>query len=111
MSTIIVLRSGLTVEEVSAALRNKLGPSYQVIPSVTSKGFVKEVSDETNTILVKGKWFQRVNIRILPRSNNTEIQVSPGATYPGLIRLIDRLGAARRVHQVLENSPELAGPN
>ncbi len=62
-------------------------------------------------MLVRGAWLARANIRILPGADSTEIHVSPGATYPGLIRLIDRIGIARRVHQVLEHAPELAGSN
>jgi hypothetical protein len=109
MSTVTVPRSNVTVEEVSAVLRNALGSRYGVTPSMTSRGFAKKVPGDANTLLVSGSWLQRANIRIVPGADRTEIDVSPGATYPGLIRLIDRIGIARTVHQVLEHAPEFAG--
>jgi hypothetical protein len=109
MSTVTVPRSNVTVEEVCAVLRNALGSRYGVTPSMTSRGFAKEVPGDANTLLISGSWFQRANIRISPGADHTEINVSPGATYPGLIRLIDRIGIARTVYQILEHAPELAG--
>jgi len=109
MSTVSVPRSNVTVEEVSAVLRNELGSRYGLTASMTSRGFAKEVPGDANTLLVSGSWFQRANIRIVPGAGRTEIDVSPGATYPGLIRLVDRVGIARKVHQILEHAPELAG--
>ena len=111
MLTVTVARSNVTVEEVTAVLHNKLGPRYPITPSVTSSGFGKEAPGDANTMLVRGAWFERANIRMLPGADSTEIQVSPGATYFGLIRLIDRVGLTRRVHRVLEHAPDLAGPN
>jgi len=109
MSTVTVPRPNITVEEVSAVLRNELGSRYGVTPSMTSRGLAKEVPSDANSLLVSGSWFQRANVRIIPCPDRTEIDVSPGATYPGLIRLIDRIGIARKVHQILEHAPELAG--
>ena len=109
MPTITVPRSNVTIEEVSNILRNKLGSRYQITPSVTGKGFFKEVPDDANTMLVKGNRLERANLRVDSGDHSTEIHVSPGATYPGLIRLIDRMGMARRVRQILENASELAG--
>jgi len=108
MSTVTVPRSNITVDEVSAVLRSELGSRYGVTPSMTSTGFAKNVPGDANTLLVSGSWFQRANVRIIPGADRTEINVSPGATYPGLIRLIDRIGIARKVHEILEHAPELA---
>jgi hypothetical protein len=83
MSTVTVPRSNVTVEEVGAVLRLKLGSRYRITPSVTSRGFAKEVSDDPNAMLVRGAWLARANVRIVPGADGTEIQVSPGATYPG----------------------------
>ena len=47
----------------------------------------------------------------LSRTRAVHIDVTPGATYFGLIRLIDRIGLARRVLRILEHAPELAGPS
>jgi len=45
--------------------------------------------------------------RILNREGGTDIQVSPGATYFGLIRLIDRVGVANKVQRILGDASEL----
>jgi hypothetical protein len=37
------------------------------------------------------------------------MSVSPGASYFGLIRLIQRVGLVRKVQEALEDAPELAG--
>ena len=109
MSKVTVPRANVTVDEVIAVLRNELGSRYDVTPSMTSKGFTKEVPGDADALLVAGRWLQRANVRVVRRADRTEIDVSPGATYPGLIRLIDRVGIARKVHQILEHAPVLAG--
>src|SRR5664280_441739 len=43
MFTVTVPRSDVTLDEVSAALRAKLGPRYNIRPSMRSTGFGKEV--------------------------------------------------------------------
>jgi hypothetical protein len=108
MSSVTVPRSDITAEEVSAVLRSKLGSHYQITPGMKSTGFTREVPADDNTILAKGSWFERANVRIVPGSGRTEIEVTPGASYFGLIRLIDQLLLARKVHRALENAPELA---
>jgi hypothetical protein len=106
--TVIIPRPGVTVEAVAAVLRERLGSRHRVVAFRTSKGFVKEVSDDANTMLVSGTWFERANVRILSGTDETEVQVSPGATYPGLIRLIHRITVVRRVCRAIEQAPELA---
>jgi Flp pilus assembly secretin CpaC len=104
MVTIHVPRNDVSVEEVSNALRQKLGASYRITSSTTSSGFGKEAPDDANTAVVKGFWFDRANIRIVSGPGGTEIEVSPGATYFGLVRLIDRAGIARKVHRALQQA-------
>jgi hypothetical protein len=109
MPTVTVPRSDITVEEVRAVLRDKLGARFQVTPGVSSTGFTREVpSDEKTTMLVKGSWFERANVKIIPGPGRTELEVNPGATYFGLIRLFDQLLITRKVQRILENAPELA---
>ena len=110
MSTITVLRSGVTAAEVSGVLRRELGSRYTVTPSMMATGFGKEVQGGPNTVLVAANWLERANIELTPKANGTEIKVSPGATYFGLIRLIHRAGLVRKVHHALAHAPELAGP-
>jgi hypothetical protein len=109
MSTVTVPRPDVTVEEVSTVLRSNLSSRYTVTPSMMATGFGKEVPGDAHTMLVAANWLARATVRIVPAKNSTEIQVSPGATYFGLIRLIHRAGVARKVHQALENEPALAG--
>jgi hypothetical protein len=109
MPTIRVSRGHVSIEEVCAALRQQFGDSYRITPSMRASGFGKEGPGDANTAVVKGFWFDRANVRIVPGPNSTEIEVSPGATYSGLVRLIDRVGIARKVHHALQHSPELGG--
>jgi len=108
---VLIPRSGVTVKEVAAVLQERLGSRYHVTLSRTSKGFVTEVADDANAMLVSGSWFGRANVRVLPGTDGTDVQVSPGATYPGLIRLIDRISVVRRVCRAIEQAPELAPPD
>jgi hypothetical protein len=86
MSKVTVPRANVTVEEVIAILRNELGSRYDFTPSMTSRGFAKEVPGDADALLVSGSWLQRTNVRVVPGADRTEIDVSPGATCPGLIR-------------------------
>jgi hypothetical protein len=105
VSTVIVPRSNVTVEEVSAALRSKLGAKYEITPSVKTTGFGKVVPDDRNTVLVRANWLVRTNVRILPVVNSTEIRVTPG----GFVwrHLINGLGISRKVCRALEHASEL----
>jgi hypothetical protein len=111
MSMITVLRSGVTAEEVSAVLRRELSSRYTVKPFMMATGFGKEVQGTPNTVLVAANWLERANIELTPKANSTEIDVSPGATYFGLIRFIHRAAIVRNVHQTLEHAPEFARPD
>ncbi|HEY7145316.1 MAG TPA: hypothetical protein VH637_13810 [Streptosporangiaceae bacterium] len=108
MLTVTVPRSNVSVDEVSTALRDKLGSRYHVEAATKSVGFTREVPADDNTMLVKGGWFKRANVKIVPGTGSTEIQVSPGATYFGLIRLIDQMLVTRKVHRALADAPGLA---
>jgi hypothetical protein len=108
MSTVTIPRSDVTVEEVSAVLRRTLGSRYRVTPSMMAAGFGKEGPGDAYTILVAANWLERANVRIVHDRDGTEIHVSPGATYFGLIRLFHRAGLAHKVYQALEHAPELA---
>jgi hypothetical protein len=108
MSTVRVPRSNVTAEDVRAVLRNRLPSRYRITPAMTSRGFAKEVPDDANALLVQGRWLARANLRVIPAAGGTEIHVSPGATYPGLIRLADRIGVVRKVHHALADSGELS---
>jgi hypothetical protein len=108
MFTVTVPRAGVTPEQVSEILQDKLGSRYSVKPATRAKGFGKEVADDANTMLVKGNAFEKANVTVVPGTDSTEIQVSAGATHPQVLRLLDRVDIARKVHQILENAPEFA---
>ncbi|MGA2521250.1 MAG: hypothetical protein ABSG81_10575 [Acidimicrobiales bacterium] len=110
MPSFTVPRGNVSAEEVGAVLRSKLDAHYELVPAAMSTGFTKQVSQDANAILVKGRWFERANIRIVPSSETTEIEVNPGAGYFGLVRLVDRFGICRNVRRLLERSPELTTP-
>src|SRR5271166_5418660 len=99
MSIVKVPRGNVSAEEVSTILRSKLGTHYELVPSAMSTGFTEQVSKDTNSMLVKGRWFERANIRIIPSAQTTEIEVNLGASHFGLIRLIDRLGVSHKVRR------------
>jgi hypothetical protein len=108
MSTFTVSRSDVTVDEVSAVLRKRLGSRYRVTPSMMASGFGMARPGDANTILVAANWLERANVRVTANQNSTEIDVSPGATYFGLIRFMHRVGLVRKVQQALQHAPELA---
>ena len=108
-ATITVPRSNVTADEVTAVLRGRLGSRYTITPGKRAKGFGKEVSGDANSLLVAGSWLERATVEIAGLEHGTEIEVSPGATYFGLIRLVHRIGLVRKIHNALAHAPELAG--
>lgn len=110
MSTVVVPRSDVTAEEVCALLRDRLPSRYTITPAMSSRGFAKQMPDDANALLVRGSWLARANVRIISGAESTEIDVSPGATYPGLIRVGDRVGIVRKVLLALGDPGEPTRP-
>jgi hypothetical protein len=108
MSTITVSRADVTVELVVSVLRARLGNRYAITPGKQAIGFGKEVQGDANCMLVAGNWLERATVTIARHEDSTDIDVSPGATYFGLIRLAHRVGLAHKVHNVLAQAPEFA---
>jgi hypothetical protein len=108
MSTITISRSNVTVEEVSAVLRNGLGSRYEIPPSASSHVH-HESPGHPDSILVKRHWFEQANVRVVEGTNDTEIHVRGATNFslPGV--LFNRASIVRKVHQVLEHSTDLAG--
>jgi hypothetical protein len=103
-----VFRGNVSTDDVESVLRSTLGSHYQLVPLARSKGFTKQVPGDNHSLLVKGRWLARANIVVIPGDQVTAIEISPGASYFGLVRLFDRMGIARRVRRTLESAPELA---
>jgi hypothetical protein len=103
VSTITVARAGLTSEKVSEALRNGLGPRYNVLAGTqmaqSSRG--KPYPGEADAILV-GTGSNRVwraEVEIIRRAQQTSFNVSSGGI--SWIRLVNNLGIARKIRKVL----------
>lgn len=105
MSTVALRRSNVTIEEISAVLRDKLDSKYKVTCSSTNSGSRDETADNEDAIFVKGNALMRATIRIVPGANGREIRVSPGGVVWG--RLINAIGIARMIRHVLQQAPEL----
>ena len=107
MPTITVPRANVTVEDVSTFLRSKLGPRYQITPSVTSR-FHHQTPAGPNTALIRRHWFEQASIQVISGPDSTEIHVGSAANFTPTGLLVNHAGIIRKVHQALEHSPELA---
>jgi hypothetical protein len=107
MPTITVPRANVTVEDVSTVLRTKLGPRYQVTPGVTSR-FYHQTPAGPNSALIRRHWFEQASIQVIAGPGSTEIHVGSAANFTPTALLINRVGIIRKVHRMLEQSPELA---
>lgn len=89
MSTITVPSADVTSEEISGALRNGLGPRYNVVPGMrmTRISFFKPRPDQPDAILVsiRSDRVWRAQVRIIRRSGHTDIRVSPGGVAGPLL--------------------------
>ena len=101
-------RENVTTKDLEAVLSAKFGDRYELVPSAVSTGFTKQVRVDEHSLLVKGRGLARANVVITPSTHATQIEVSSGATYFGLVRLLDRLGIAQKVRRAIEDAPELA---
>ena len=107
MPTVTVPRANVTVEDVSVVLRTKLGPCYKITPAVTSR-FHHESPAGANSALIRRHWFEQASIQVIAGPDSTEIHVGSAANFTPTGLLINRAGIMRKVHQVLEQAPELA---
>jgi hypothetical protein len=108
MSTVTISRPNVTVEEVSAVLRDRLGSRYKVTPFVVSH-FHRESSGDANSILVKRNWFVQANVRVVTGTNETMIHVGSAANFTPTGHLLNSATVVRKVREILEHSIELAG--
>ncbi|MGB6577860.1 MAG: hypothetical protein WBF34_08055 [Streptosporangiaceae bacterium] len=107
MPTVTVPSANVTVEQVSAVLREKLGPRYKITPATTSR-FHHQFPAGANSILVRRHWFEQASIRVIAAPDSTEIHVGSAANFTPTGLLINRAGIMHKVHQVLQRAPELA---
>jgi hypothetical protein len=108
MSTITVHRANVTTEEVTDALRSGLDPRYEVQPGMRmprSPLVGSPRPDRPEFILVSSGRMARAQVRIIRHSGMTDLRVTPGGVLADL--LMNALGIARRVRQVLLEAPGL----
>lgn len=108
MPTVTIPRAGLTSEQVSSALREGLGPRYQVIPGMRMPQFclfAAEPNQDRDSILVSiasNPLFNRLfraQVTLTRSAGQTAIRIRPGGTsfeFP-----INMLGTARKIREVL----------
>jgi hypothetical protein len=107
MSTITIPPSNVTVEEVSAVLRNGLGSLHEITPCAASH-LHHESPGLPDSILVKRHCFEQANVRVVTGTNGTEIHVGGAANFSLIGVLFNRASIVRKVHQVLQHSTDLA---
>jgi hypothetical protein len=109
MAKVTIARSDVTSEDVVNALRQGLGPRYHVVPGtgITKNRVTSPGPDQPDAILVatgSNRVF-RAEVVIARHAGQTLIEVRPGGlpgTWPGGLKLINRLGVARQTHRVLQ---------
>jgi hypothetical protein len=107
MATVTVARA-VTAEEVSAVLREKLGPRYKITTAVTSR-FHHKFPAGPDSLLVRRHWIEQAAIRVVPGPGSTEIHIGSAANFTPTGLLINRASIIRKLHQVLAQAPELGG--
>jgi hypothetical protein len=108
MPAVTVARPDVTVDEVSAVLRARLGPRYTITPGTTSH-FHHESAAGADSVLVRRNWFEQASIRVIPGQDSTEIRIGNAGSFTPTGMLLNRASIMHKVHQVLEHAPELAG--
>ena len=113
MYTLTISRSDLRTDEVVQALRDGLGPGYNVLPGMRQNRapFSEPVPGSPDTIVVGigNNRIQRAQVKIARRSGGSEIHISPGGLISDLV--LNALVIARKVHRVLAGAPTLQSPS
>jgi hypothetical protein len=110
MSTITVPRADVTTEEVSEALRQGLGPKYNVLPEMGMNwnpvGNPRPDHPDMITVGTASTRLFRAEVKISQRSSQTVLHViAGGITLP--LRLLNRFWIAEKVRRVLQAAPGL----
>ncbi len=107
-----VPRSDLATDEVVRALRDGLGPGYNVLPGMRQirAPFSEPVPGSPDTIVVGtgSNRVQRAQVTIVRGSGRSEIDISPGGLVSDLV--LNALVIARKIRRVLASAPALGPP-
>jgi hypothetical protein len=110
--TITVPRADVGTDEVVEALREGLGPTYDVLPGrrLIRAPFSAPVPGSPDTIVVgsRGNRVWRAQVSIVRRPGRSELRISPGGLLSDLV--INALGIARKTRSVLSAAPGLRQP-
>jgi hypothetical protein len=105
MSIVTIRRSGVSAQEVSAALREGLGPRYQVLPGMRTPVFPGAPDPgSANSIVVgtgAGRVF-RVQLEIDHHGGGTRVRVEPAGLTA--LRLVNTFVIAPKVRRVLRTA-------
>lgn len=105
MSTITIPRPDVSTEEVSASLRDGLGPDYQVLPGMETRVLPGEPDPGSPDSIVVGTGSAhvfRTQLRVDRHGGQTRIRVEPAGLF--WIRLVNAFVIAPKVRRVLRAS-------
>jgi hypothetical protein len=112
MPTITTPRT-VTTEEVSDALKQGLGPKYEVLPGVAMNwnplGKPRPGHPEMITVGSAPSRLFRAEVKLSQQSGQTNLHVIAGGIGP-IPRLLNRFGIAEKVREVLQTAPFSEAP-
>jgi hypothetical protein len=110
MYQITIPKADVSSEAVAQALRDGLGPNYNVLPGMRliRAPFSEPVAGSPDTIVVgtgnNRVW--RAQVSITRASGQTELRVTPGGLISDFV--LNAVGIARKTRRVLATAPGLA---
>jgi hypothetical protein len=106
MSTVTIPKA-VTSQEVIEALRNSLDSRYEVLSGMRMPRapFAIPRSGAPELIMVTAGPMVRAQVKIVPRAEGTDLQITPGGLLGDL--LMNTLGVARKVRQALLHASTL----
>jgi hypothetical protein len=109
MYTVSIPQADLSAEDVVDALRDGLGPRYNVLPGsrLIRAPFSAPVPGSPDTIVVgiDSNRVWRAQVRIVRLPTHSELRISPGGLLSDL--LLNAVGIARTTRRVLSRAPGL----
>ncbi|HTX08244.1 MAG TPA: hypothetical protein VME22_06510 [Solirubrobacteraceae bacterium] len=112
MYTITIPNPHLRSEDVVQALRDGLGPGFNVLPGmrVTRAPFSQPVpgSDDTVAVGTKDNRVWRAQVSIVREPGRTELRITPGGLISDYV--LNALWTARKTRRALSTAPGLARP-
>jgi len=109
MYEITIPQADPSSDTVARALRDGLGPNYNVLPGMRliRAPFSEPVPGSPDTIVVgtgnNRVW--RAQVSIVRESGGTELSITPGGLISDFV--LNAVGIARRTRRVLASAPEL----